>query len=163
MGSSWPPVPGLWSLPPSSSPPSVLLDGSSSEYSKASGLSWFLFDDVQDLFLVGFSYLMVERRLLRVEIFRYATDELWIPSTSEFKSNKAWKNEHFAKNTRFAYYCWVKGKEKPQSSFFRGWGGEGGFFLAWVSCLAPYPTDLAGTRIYFSRGTMSLLQRHCNR
>ena len=31
---------------------------------------------------------------------RYATDELWIPSTSEFKSNKAWKNEHFAKNTR---------------------------------------------------------------
>jgi len=32
---------------------------------------------------------------------QYATDELWIPSTSEFKSNKAWKNDHFSKNTRY--------------------------------------------------------------
>ena len=52
--------------------------------------------------MVDISYLMEEKRLLRVEMSRYATDELWIPSTSEFKSNKAWKNEHFAKNTRFA-------------------------------------------------------------
>ena len=52
--------------------------------------------------MVDISYPMEEKRLLRVEMFRYATDELWIPSTSEFKSNKAWKNEHFAKNTRFA-------------------------------------------------------------
>ena len=38
---------------------------------------------------------------------RYATDELWIPSTSEFKSNKAWKNDHFSKNTRYkTFTCW---------------------------------------------------------
>jgi len=32
---------------------------------------------------------------------QYATDQLWIPSTSQFKSNKAWKNHHFSKNTRY--------------------------------------------------------------
>ena len=32
---------------------------------------------------------------------QYATDELWIPSTSPFKSNKEWKNTHFKKNTRY--------------------------------------------------------------
>ena len=32
---------------------------------------------------------------------QYATDELWIPSTSPFKANKEWKNTHFKKNTRY--------------------------------------------------------------
>ena len=79
---------------------------------------------------------MEERRLLRVEMFRYATDELWIPSTSEFKSNKAWKNEHFAKNTRFAVSQTIivgtKGRKNPKVSFFGDVGG--GAFLRVLPC-----------------------------
>ena len=77
--------------------------------------------------MVDFSYLIEKKRLLRVEMFRYATDELWIPSTSEFKSNKAWKNEHFAKNTRFAVsQSIIVGSKKRKN------GDGGGAFLAWV-------------------------------
>ena len=32
---------------------------------------------------------------------QYATDELWIPSTSLFKSNKEWRNLNFQRNTRY--------------------------------------------------------------
>lgn len=38
-----------------------------------------------------------------IKYFRvqYATDKLWIPSTSPFKSNKEWRNKHFQRNTRY--------------------------------------------------------------
>ena len=41
--------------------------------------------------------------LNKMSVYRvqYATDELWIPSTSPFKSNKEWRNLHFRRNTRY--------------------------------------------------------------
>ena len=53
------------------------------------------------------SGIMYLERFTMCTYIRYATDELWIPSTSEFKSNKAWKNDHFSKNTRYkTFTCW---------------------------------------------------------
>ena len=121
MGNSWPPVPGLWSLPPSSSPPSVLLDGSSSEYSRASWLSWFLSDDVHDLFLVGFSYLIEKKRLLRVEMSGMQLTSFGFRQHRSSKATKPGKMSTLPRTPGlpFYYYCWVKGKEKPQNAL--GW------------------------------------------
>ena len=38
------------------------------------------------------------KRKFRVQ---YDVDNLWIPSSSPFKSNKEWRNEHFQRNTRY--------------------------------------------------------------
>ena len=67
----------------------VLLDDSSSEYS-----------DISTIVREGIFTRISGPQHMDI-ITRYATDELWIPSTSEFKSNKAWKNDHFSKNTRY--------------------------------------------------------------
>ena len=52
---------------------------------------------LQVLYLEHYQVLSLNL-LFRIQ---YATDELWIPSTSPFKSNKEWKNTHFKKNTRY--------------------------------------------------------------
>ena len=59
------------------------------------------------IYHVRISGIMYLERFTMCTYIRYATDELWIPSTSEFKSNKAWKNDHFSKNTRYkTFTCW---------------------------------------------------------
>jgi len=53
--------------------------------------------------VIGTTFAVTTLCSLGFLLFRiqYATDELWIPSTSPFKSNKEWKNTHFKKNTRY--------------------------------------------------------------
>jgi len=53
--------------------------------------------------VIGTTFTITTLCSLGFLLFRiqYATDELWIPSTSPFKSNKEWKNTHFKKNTRY--------------------------------------------------------------
>lgn len=53
--------------------------------------------------VIGTTFMVTTLCSLGFLLFRiqYATDELWIPSTSPFKANKEWKNTHFKKNTRY--------------------------------------------------------------
>jgi len=53
--------------------------------------------------VIGTTFTVTTLCSLGFLLFRiqYATDELWIPSSSPFKANKEWKNTHFSKNTRY--------------------------------------------------------------
>ena len=45
--------------------------------------------------------ITIHNKILSLFRVQYDVDNLWIPSSSPFKSNKEWRNKHFQRNTRY--------------------------------------------------------------